>query len=38
MVMATLSEVRYKLSEVSNARKVKFLHFDILKRYDEEAL
>ena len=37
-VMARLSEVRYKLSKVSNPSKVKFLHFDILKHYDEETL
>ena len=38
MVMARLSEVRYNLSKVSNPSKVRFLHFDMLKRYDEETL
>ena len=37
-MMARLSEVRYKLSKVSNPSKVKFLHFDLLKRSDEETL
>ena len=36
--MARLSEVRYKLSKVSDPSKVKFLHFDMLKRYAEETL
>ena len=38
VLMARLSEVRYKFSKVFNPSKVKFLHFDILKRYDEETL
>ena len=38
VVMARLSEVSYKLSKVSNPNKVRFLHFDMLKRYDEETL
>ena len=38
MVMARLSEVRYNLSKVSNPSMVRFLHFDMLKRYDEETL
>ena len=38
VVMARLSTVRYKLSKVSNPSKVKFLHFYMLKRYDEETL
>ena len=35
--MARLSEVRYKLSKVSNPSKVKFLHFDMLKHFAEET-
>ena len=38
VVMARLSEVKYKLSKVSNPSKVKFLHFDMLKRCDEGTL
>ena len=38
VLMARLSEVRYKLSKVSNPSRVKFLHFDMLKRYNEETL
>ena len=37
VVMARLFEVSYKLSKVSNPSKVKFLHFGMLKRYDEET-
>ena len=37
-MMPRLSEVMYKLSKVSDPSKVKFLHFDILKRYAEVTL
>ena len=38
VVMARLSEVKYTFLKVSNPSRVTFLHFDMLKRYDEETL
>ena len=38
VLMARMSDVRYKWSMVSNPSKVKFLHFDRIKRYVEETV
>ena len=37
VVMAKLSEVRYKMAKESAPSKVKFLHFTMLKRFKEET-
>ena len=37
-MIARMSEVRYKLSQVCNPSKVKFPYFDMMKRYVEEIV
>ena len=38
VVVARLSEVRYKIAKDSTPSKVKFLHFNMLKRFQEETV